>query len=282
MKKFLCIAVVSTALLVGCNKKEPLETQNETPTENPNVFESDRKVLLENYTGHQCGNCPAAAEVAKSLVAQYGDRLIVLSVHAGFFARTTSTKFPTSYTTAASVEWDNTFIGSSGNPNGMVNRKNYNENGLVSTPSKWASSVSLGFNDIAYLNLLITPTYNATSGMLNTSVKAKFARPYSNNTKLSVVLAEDSIIGPQTDYRQKPDDYVSKYVFNYMLRGEINGTWGTSLKAAPIVYNDSVTVNFNNYAVDPKINIKNAYIIAFAFDETSKEVLQVEKVKLVP
>lgn len=275
MKKLFIAVLTSSCLLAACDKVE-------RPIETPIVIESKRKVLLEDYTGQQCGNCPAAAEVAETLKEQYGDKLVVLSVHAGFFARTSGTKFPTSYTTAASVEWDKTFIGTSGNPNGMVNRKNYKENGLVTTQSKWPTTVSLALQDIYFLDLYITPKYNTTSRALNTSVKAKFARKYSNNTKLSVILAEDSIIGPQTDYREKPDDYVPKYLFRYMLRGEINGTWGTALKSAPILYNDSVTVNFNNYTIDPKINIKNAYIIAFAFDETSKEVLQVEKVKIVP
>jgi len=273
MKKVAIVIITLAALVVGCDKVErPVE---QTPT-----IVSNRKVLLEEYTGHQCGNCPAAAEVAEKLKEQYGDKLIVLSVHAGFFARTSSSKYPTSYTTTASVDWDKFFIGNAGNPNGMVNRKNYNENGLVQTQSKWPTTVSLAMKDVYFMDLFITSKYFEDSRILNTSVKAKFVRGYSNNVKLSVVLAEDSIVSPQLDYRADPD-YIPNYVFRYVLRGEINGTWGSDLKSSPIYYNDSTTVNFNNYTVDPKIKTNHAYIIAFAYDANTREVLQVEKVKII-
>ena len=34
-----------------------------------------RKVLVEDYTGHRCGECPQAAEIASSLIATYDNRL---------------------------------------------------------------------------------------------------------------------------------------------------------------------------------------------------------------
>src|SRR4051812_17310300 len=45
-----------------------------------------RKVLLEDYTGHQCVNCPRAAEAAETLAIQYGNKLVVLANHVSDFA----------------------------------------------------------------------------------------------------------------------------------------------------------------------------------------------------
>lgn len=71
-----------------------------------------KKTLLEDYTGHKCGNCPAAARLASSLTAQYQSSLVVIAVHAGFFTAITSPTvakpFPDSYTCTAGNAWDAT------------------------------------------------------------------------------------------------------------------------------------------------------------------------------
>src|SRR5436190_11644271 len=46
-----------------------------------------KKVLVEDYTGHTCGNCPAGGVLLNdSLKTKYGDDIVVVSVHAGYFA----------------------------------------------------------------------------------------------------------------------------------------------------------------------------------------------------
>ena len=56
------------------------------------VFPSDtasprKKVLVEDYTGHLCGNCPYAGLLLNdTLRGIYGDKFITVSVHSGFFA----------------------------------------------------------------------------------------------------------------------------------------------------------------------------------------------------
>ena len=83
------------------------------------------KSYLEDYTGHTCGNCPRAAEKAYELQEIYGDQLVIISVHAGFFSNT-NTSYPSDFTSNTGDTWDNLFGNSNaGNPNGMVNRMNY-------------------------------------------------------------------------------------------------------------------------------------------------------------
>lgn len=273
MKKLLYISIILLSVsLTFCDK---VKHAAQDTVAKPNT----RKIFLEDYTGHQCGNCPAAAGVAENLSEKYGDKLVVIAVHAGFFTRTNS-KFPTSYTCAEGNDWDATFIGNAGNPNGMVNRKNYNDNGRVQKETKWGTTVSLASNDVEFCDLTLSAAYDATSRKLNTSVKTKFRRSYPNNTKISVVFIEDSIIGPQLDYNSVPDDYLPKFTFMHVLRGSINSTWGADLKNAPIKYNDSVTVSYPNFILDTKFVDKNVSVVAFVYDDVTKEVIQVEKVKI--
>ncbi|MDX2173594.1 MAG: Omp28 family outer membrane lipoprotein [Bacteroidota bacterium] len=278
MKKIILVFVsILSISIVSCDKVSHAAQTSEVK---PNT----RNILLEDYTGHQCGNCPNAARVAEQLQAKYGDKLIVIAVHAGFFTRL-NTEFVTSYTCQAGNDWDASTggfgVSAAGNPNGMVNRKNYADNGLIQKETKWATTVSLASSDIEFCDLFLTTSYDALTRKLNTSVKTKFRRSYPNNTKLCVVFTEDSVIGPQKDYSLAPNpDVIHDYEFMHMLRGSINGSWGETLKNAPIKYQDSVTLSYPNFALEPKFKDKNVSVIAFVYDATTREVLQVEKAKI--
>jgi thiol-disulfide isomerase/thioredoxin len=271
---FLFLVPFFLLSLMSCDKisKVPQSSQ---------VKPNTRKILLEDYTGHQCGNCPSAAKVASQLEEKYGDKLVVIAVHAGFFAKINSS-FVTSFTCQAGNDWDATTgfgISLAGNPNGMVNRKNYADNGLIQKESKWGTTVSLASTDAEFCDLFLSVSYSPSTRKLNTSVKTKFKRTYPNNTKLSLVLLEDSIISKQKDYASNPD-VIDDYVFMHVLRGSINGSWGDNLRSAPIKYNDSTTISYSNFALDTKFVDKNVSVVAFVYDATTKEVIQVEKVKI--
>ncbi|MCE3259577.1 MAG: outer membrane protein Omp28, partial [Bacteroidetes bacterium] len=128
MKKSIPLVVALAALLfTSCDKVSYAKQSSE-------VKANTRKVLIEDYTGHQCGNCPNAAVVAESLHEKYGDKVVIIAVHAGFFARTNATEFPTSYTCQVGNDWDSKNggfgVSAAGNPNGMINRKNFAQTGL--------------------------------------------------------------------------------------------------------------------------------------------------------
>lgn len=284
MKHALLLFSASLLLIFyGCDKiKNPIQSTRGTGVDTLNNLV--RKVLLEDYTGQTCGNCPAAAQVAEKLGEQYKDKLVTIAVHAGFFARTKS-GYPTSYTTTVGNDWDGkTGFGISeglGNPNGMINRKDFG-GGMVQKESKWSSSVALALAQPYILGLDLKATYDPTSRNLNTTVKAGFKTAYTSPMKLVLVLMEDSIIGPQTDYTRNPDK-IPNYVFMHLLRADINGSWGTDLKNPldkPVVANDTIVSSFSNFQVKSDYNDKHLYLVAFAYDVATKEVLQVEKVKI--
>lgn len=283
--KFSSLHLITAAMLGVLFSCDKVSNPIQNPDQSVDTTTYVRKVLLEDYTGHYCGNCPNAAKVAENLDKQYGGKVIVVAVHAGWFAKLFPPDYVTSYTTAAGNDWDGSSgfgISAVGNPNGMVNRKDYNGNGLIQKETKWPTTVSLALSDTYILGLKLDLNYNSSSRILNTTVKANFKNDasYPNSVKINVILLEDSIIGDQKDYTKSPD-HVTDYVFMHMLRGAINGSWGTELKAGPVKAADSANVSFNNFSIDPKFNEKHLTVVAFAYDAISREVLQVEKAKLI-
>jgi hypothetical protein len=80
------LPLVAVLLATGCDVISPPYTE-ESPADTGTAGAFVQKVLLEDYTGFRCGNCPEAHERAQELQARYPGRVILMSVHAGFFAR---------------------------------------------------------------------------------------------------------------------------------------------------------------------------------------------------
>jgi hypothetical protein len=100
------------------------------------------KVLLEDYMGHFCTNCPSAVSAAETILnGPHGKQVVSMEVNVGFDADTAGevgaplvppglpdTAYKVDYTTAAGTAWDATLVNSAneGVPQGMVNRIYYN------------------------------------------------------------------------------------------------------------------------------------------------------------
>ena len=53
----------------------------------------ERSVLLEDFTGQRCVNCPNAADEIAKLHEQYGDAIIAVSIHSGPLGFRTNSRF---------------------------------------------------------------------------------------------------------------------------------------------------------------------------------------------
>ncbi len=287
-KLILTLALIALAI-ISCDKIK-IPQENVTPTvagtsfitKSNSAYSNYHKTLLEDYTGHKCGNCPPAAVLAASLEAIYTTSLVVIAVHSGDFAKVKLPDYPASYTTTAGFDWDSPsgfgISGSLGNPNGMVNRKAYPGYSLVHKDT-WGSTVALGMADPFIVRLDVTTHYDTVVRALNTDIKATFKAGFSPATKISMVLTEDGVIGNQTDYSKNPD-LVTGYVFDHLLRGAVNGSWGADLTVAPALANDSVKLSYNNFALDTAFRDKHISVVVFAYNAATREVIQVEKVKI--
>nr|MDQ3192314.1 hypothetical protein [Bacteroidota bacterium] len=98
-----------------------------------------KKILIEDFTGHTCGNCPEAANTAKQLQVLYGKKIIIVGVHSGYFAKPSTTvglKYKTDFRTAASEAYNDLWKNDvAGNPNGFVNRSKIVNNNIIIQPS---------------------------------------------------------------------------------------------------------------------------------------------------
>jgi hypothetical protein len=273
-RAFSAIALLLSAALVyqSCDyvrSAVPAPGASATTTGTPGL--TYRKVLIEDYTGHKCGNCPGAARKLREIDSLNPGKIIPLAVHAGFYAAVNTT-YPDDLRSQAGTDWDNTFVISNGpgNPNGLVNRVGYGTASFIQTSALWATSAASMDTMLADFKLEIANTFDAGTKKLTTQVTTTALKYKSGLYKLIVVISEDSIVGPQLDYSlnttQYPNQIYPNYVFNHVLRGAINSTWGDTAFSGTINVNDVKVSTYASFQLAAGWDAKHCHVVAFIYD----------------
>ena len=252
-----------------------------------------KKVLAEDYTGTLCGNCPYAGEKLNDTIKPgYGDRLVVISVHSGFFANPCPAGFAcppsrpagaleTDFRTPIGTDWDVQFGNSNaGNPNGLVDRMDY-PTSHIKTPAQWAAQIQSRSNLASSFALRIQRLYDPATRKVKLAVQSRAVGVQNGSYKMQVVLTEDSIIDWQYWYPPVTPASDPDYLHRFVLRSGINSTFGESISLTGFT-NGALVLKGYNASIDAAWVEKNIRIVAFIYDATTYEVKQVEEVTLLP
>ncbi|MCF6170178.1 MAG: Omp28 family outer membrane lipoprotein [Bacteroidales bacterium] len=279
MKRLINIALLLAFAFVfqACEKVEPpYKTGIDCEAGN-------RKVLIEDYTGHGCVNCPGAAVTAHELQQLCEDRIIIMAVHAGYFANTETfgPEYTYDFNTEAGTEWNN-FYGIIGNPKGMVNRIDGGV-GVVTVPDKWGEKVVAQLEVPADIELSVSTSFNQDEKQLTTTVSGHFISAVSGKFNLVVCVTENNIVEPQKNNDAELGDVPDwlDYVHMHVLRIGINGAWGDEIGSGDVPkgldFSKTYTQDFNNRDWVPE----NCHVVAFVYQDSDKSILQVEEAAVV-
>lgn len=230
-----------------------------------------KRVLLEEMTGHQCGNCPTATKEASRLRNLFGEELIFVGIHAGPLANhnPAAPKYSSDYTTEQGDEWYATLNNRNAVPLGMVDRS------LIGTNAKeWESFVRQRLEAPLKAQIQLYTCYKADSLELGVVVDITALERLGEETRLSVVLVEDKIIDWQKDYSVSsgsPD--IPDYVHSNVFRAALNGTWGEPVSNGEIA-KDAMFIKSYSIQLKPGWNPENCKVVAYVHDFGTKEVFQ--------
>jgi hypothetical protein len=256
IKKITILTIVAASLF-ACDTIDENERYVQLET-----IEAKRNVLLEEFTGQNCPNCPTAHETAAKLKEQYGEALITVSIHAGPFAFAEGTKsFPTFKTPEGDSYAD--AWGITTYPAGVINRTS----GDTSYPD-WATIIRDEIQKDAELDIELAATLNSdkTSVCITTILK-----PLSDiEGSLQLWIAESGMISRQ----KNGSETIREYEHNHVYRASVNGVGGERVSLSSNVFNTL------SHCIDVKENwnAENLSVIAFVYNNSG--VLQVVESKI--
>lgn len=243
---------------------------------NPGSGNVQRSVLVEEYTGVRCVNCPAGSEALQALSNIYGDRLAIISLHAGFFAP----PYAESKYDFRTPDGDNllNYLGSPlGYPAAVVDRRLFDgEARLQLGQSQWAGYIAQEIAEVPKVKIELQQNYNDTNRQLDLTVNLQILESLEDkDVRLSVALTEDDIEDVQLTPTGKQADYKHKHVLRAMLSNFDGNPLSESLTS-----NIKVARNFT-YTLPAEWNADHCKLIAFVhLGGDKKDILQVAQVKL--
>lgn len=243
----------------------------------------ERKILIEDFTGHKCQACPLAHREAKRLVDVYGDQLVVIALHADFWALPSPPGAP-SYTydfrnqTATQVATDFGVIGQPF-PKGMVNRMINPGTGStwVMDWGSWEDRVDDWLNISVDAGILLDANFDSLSRLITANLTVQVLNNINQDCELAVYFIEDEIINWQKDQTASPAD-VSNYEHNHVLRGSLNGTYGENI--GTLQAGQELSRSYSGTLTPSDANPDKVKLVAILSNSVTKEIIQVEEVSL--
>lgn len=223
--------------------------------------EVGRAILIEDFTGQRCINCPTGTEIINGIVETYGeDNVIAVGIHSGplgFAGNSKTVGLMTDTGNEYYTRWDKE--NKMGQPWAIFNRKTSPD----SHYNNWAAMVGTIISEKANLSVKIANAYDAATRTLTTTVKADGVNGTVNG-KLQVWIVEDGVKALQ----MMPDGSANKeYVHNHVFRAAVNGTWGEDVT----VKEGETTTKQYSYKLPEAWNADNIAVVAFVYNDSGVE-----------
>ena len=237
MKKQIVLALIFFTLLPSFLKaQEYVSTQPQ-----------NRNVLIEEFTGRNCGYCPDGHRIANLIVANNPGRVWAVNIHAGGYSPVT---YPNMNTTDGTTITSGFGIG--GFPAGHVNRSTANDLGR----DQWESHTNTQLAQQAEVNVAGFVTLNHATRTAEITVEVYYTANSSQSTNyLTIMMLQDSILGSQSGNYYNPSQMLNgQYVHQHVLRDVVTSTWGDEI--SPTTAGTLITKNYT-YQIPESIGAPN-------------------------
>ena len=240
--------------------------------EGGDVEPTGKTVLIKDFTGARCVNCPAAAEYAHNLQHQLdADHIFIMSVHAGYLAQPIGS-FP-NFLTEEGTEWYNNH---DSNPLFAVDHVSLTD-GNTFNEGQIDAPVAAALEEEQSFEISVVPNYDEASRQLGVAVNVVALKAMDGEFYITACLVEDNIVGWQTT----PSGVDREYVFRNVFRGTLNGASGEAFEDIHVDAHDTSHFNYSK-ELDAIYNADECYLMVYVYDKNQGDkILQtaVKKIK---
>lgn len=209
-------------------------------------LQAQRAILIEEFTGQRCTNCPDGHAAIKDLSAALGDSIVAVGIHCSGLG----VNVPLGLKTDTGEEYFKR-AGSPALPAAVIN--------LQTSPlqvSDWGAAVDrLILNSTPFT---VKADAKVSDDDYNISVAFSSGQDYKG--KLMVWICENDIIRMQIDHGVTKNDYIHNHVFRAAVTSDI---WGEDVE---LKAHEPQKLTFN-YKIDQYWNKDNIYVVAFLYND---------------
>lgn len=210
IKHILFLLISLSAFLQSCDdfteeeRLTPLRGEI-TDTAPITKIQNEQALLLEDFTGWNCPNCPEGTEILKSLKQIYGDKIVIAAIHQGAFAKPSNKNDNLDLRTEYGNELGGRFNITNW-PTLVINR-----DVIPSGRGEWTNKVAELFASTPHLLNLSLGT-KQIEGRTIVSVRAEAVEDISDNLIITLYITESDIEGKQNDNGTLSEGYLFQHV----------------------------------------------------------------------
>ena len=219
----------------------------------------NRRVLIEDFTGQNCTNCPDAHQVIRDLQAQYGEQVIAVAIHAGHFgvAEGSNPHFAGLMQPEGNTYADYWQVASY--PAGIINRTSG-----VLKHTDWAAYSRTSLMGEPSMEITLNSSLSADNTSI--TIQTEIMPQADVDGKLQLWITESHITAPQL----QAGTLVPSYQHHHIYRASVNGLWGEEVSLT----HDTPHKTTHSIALRDNWDISNLSIVAFVYNDPDG-VLQV-------
>ena len=261
--------ILLSVFLFACKEQPVLIPKNTT------LSSGEHKMLVEEYTGVKCVNCPAGSAEIENLKAKYGENVIALSIHEGIFAKPyAESKYDFKIKDGEDIA---AYVGTpEGYPSATIDRKRFaGQTSLQVGQNTWAGYIEQQLKEAAPLKVSLANEYNATTRDLNINVSVLPFQNINEPLRITVLVSETDISDYQSTPQGKQADYKHKHVLRDVITAATGDNLGTTFSIATLIKKTY------NYKIPGNWKADKCSIVAFVHREgIDKSIVNVAEQKV--
>lgn len=258
---FMAVALSACTEIHNRSTVKPVTASDTTYMATPETA-MPRNVLVHEYTGVRCTNCPGGASILKALEEANPGRIVVMGVHSGALTSPIEGESQYNFVTQDATDLMTFFNDEPPKPQAAIDQVKQSSGKYFVTTGFWQGQINGRLTIPSKENITITSDYNDATRQAIITVRIAYTATETKKQKLMVGILEDGII----DAQMYPDSTSLHYTHNHVLRDLLTIYSGTSIldnvdKVPGRVYERTFI-----YDVNADWNAENCRIVAYVFN----------------
>lgn len=208
MNKFSSLLIIASLAfgLNACKEVGPdidlgrgkATVQDTTYIESPIATPEAKNVVIEEFTGVRCPNCPQGHQIIASIKAAHPDNVVSMSLHPS-----NSLGYPYTFSTEnfITAEAQNLYeyLGLLGlEPCAAIDRHLFSgESNVLLDKSKWTGYVNQQLATTTPVNIVLNKSYDTATRELTVIAEVHYTQTITNDNKLTIALVESGMVSAQ-------------------------------------------------------------------------------------